>query len=223
MNNKKIGLLCDIDEGKWSFNMAYLNWARRFSRDVELISPLDTEVRDFDLLILPGGADVLPARYGEFLQVGTCGMPNFRYEQFDCETLPNYIQQGTPIFGICRGLQTLNVHFNGSLHQHIYGEPSSMKHRGELVQEIRTANGMFRVNSLHHQAIKKLGEDIVPIAYSITRRKGEKNPIDRYVEAIKHTKRSIVAVQFHPEELCYQKDAVATTQWVDNLVRSIIR
>jgi putative glutamine amidotransferase len=218
----KIGLLADIEDNKWSFNMAYMTWARRFCGNVELISPLDKDLRtDLDLLILPGGADVLPFRYGEHLKNGYCGMPNFRYEEFDMVMLPQYVDQETPIFGICRGLQTLNVHFKGSLHQHIFDEPNS-RFRTDTVHKIRTAKGYFDVNSMHHQAIKKLGQDLTSIAASVEIEKKKPEKL-RYIEGIRHNNLPIAAVQFHPEELCFNPKANQATEWVDNLVLSIAK
>ena len=119
---------------------------------------------------------------------------------FDVNVLPHYVAKGVPVFGICRGLQTLNVYFGGTLNQHINHEYST-KSRQELVHDIyiyrqginifTKNNKLGKVNSLHHQSIKDLGENLVKLAVSD----------DETVEAIKHRTLPIAAVQWHPEEI----------------------
>jgi putative glutamine amidotransferase len=219
----RIGLVADINDNKFLFNRVYFDYARRFSTDVLLISPLDEEIFDIDFLMLPGGADVLPLRYGKVLRPGLCGTPNWNYEFFDSEMLPYYIENKVKIFGICRGLQTLNVHFNGTLHQHVFNEPYSSKGRDEIVHSIITNNSQFLpVNSLHHQTINKCADDFEPIAWSFTQDKNNKKEKKlKYIEAIKHKYLPIAAVQFHPEELITNRKADETTSWVDSLILSL--
>lgn len=91
-------------------------------------------------------------------------------------------------------VQTINVHFGGTLHQHINSEYSS-ESRGQLVHQIVTKEGRkFKTNSLHHQAINKPGDGIVIEAWTAT--KGDGN-----IEAISHKTYPLFGVQFHPEEI----------------------
>lgn len=91
-----------------------------------------------------------------------------------------------------------NVHFGGTLNQHIYHD-SSVKSRQELVHGIYKPNVVqknkhtlyCKVNSLHHQSIKQLGEGLEIIAIAD----------DDHVEAIMHNQLPIYAVQYHPEEI----------------------
>ena len=126
--------------------------------------------------------------------------------------------------GICRGLQTINVHYNGSLNQHVWSEPNS-SYRSQLVHDIRTSDGLLAVNSLHHQTIKQKGDGIVTLAVSLTKKEKKEPQKDRYIEAIRHKEDRVAAVQFHPEELFDSGEAKAkeTTAWVDNLVKSIMK
>jgi gamma-glutamyl-gamma-aminobutyrate hydrolase PuuD len=171
---------------------------------------------DIDLLLLPGGPDVNPQRYGEIPSVFNTRQSN-QLEFFDENVLPEYINSNIPIFGICRGFQSLVVHFGGSLEQHMFSlHPHSVKHRGELVDEVeftddisddmktylslylpgindngnRTTKQVQPVNSIHHQCVKDPGETVII---------GESE--DGTAEVMHHPDLRIAGVQYHPEEL----------------------
>lgn len=148
---------------------------------------------DVDALMLPGGADIWSYRYNESSSSWAM-RPDTFLEKFDREYLPGYIGK-VPIMGICRGLQTLNVHFGGSLHQHLKKHPYSQDDN-DLVHEIFHHDGKFEVNSFHHQGIKVLAPNLINIGVSATDR----------VEAIQDEKLRIAAVQWHPERMYTPKD-----------------
>lgn len=194
---KKIGIVAwGTGENSFGVTKPYLNFFSDFGM-VEMINPFDDfNIRDLDLLVLPGGPDVNPVRYNTRPSVWT-GKPCHFLEYFDTYVLPKYIAKGVPIFGICRGLQTLNVHFNGTLNQHINHEYST-KSRQEEVHSVykpglpkNKHSCIQKVNSLHHQSIKKLGQDLTILGVSD----------DNHVEAIVHDTLPIAAVQWHPEEI----------------------
>jgi putative glutamine amidotransferase len=168
-----------------------MNLASMFG-EVHVLTP-DTPIMDLDLLILPGGEDVKPEAYDQ--KPGyMAGNNNPMLEEFDAMKLSAYIDKHTPIFGICRGLQTLNVNFGGTICQHIYKHPTnSREDGGELVHKV-TGKGIktFEVNSRHHQAIGLLGRGLEAILYCKE---------DRYIESIKHKELPIIAVQWHPEDI----------------------
>ena len=142
-----------------------------------------------DALLLPGGADVASNRYSWFPHIYS-GNPNAYLEHFDTQILPGLIGR-MPIFGICRGLQTLNVVLGGTLRQHLWSHPYS-KNKTDAVHEIKTrTTENFKVNSFHHQAIGKLGRNLQIEATSL----------DGVVEAISDRNQKIFAVQWHPERL----------------------
>jgi putative glutamine amidotransferase len=125
--------------------------------------------------------------------------------------VPAAIAAGTPLFGVCRGLQEMNVALGGSLHQQVHAEPGLMDHRephGEAIDvqfatrhEVRLVPGSAfaqwaggttaQVNSLHGQGIKRLGEGLVPEALAP----------DGLVEGVRvaNARAFAFGVQWHPE------------------------
>lgn len=198
---KRIGIVgWKVGENSIGITQPYYEFFNFFG-DVEILSP-NHRVRNLDLLVLPGGGDVNPVRYGAIPRLYT-GSANPILEWFDTIMLPKYIEKGVPIFGICRGLQTLNVHFKGTLYQHKPHEYSDP--RTELVHGVKQffdtkklimsqkELGSFRVNSMHHQSIKELGNGLLPTLIHAK---------DGTVEGIMHKTLPIFGVQYHPEEIC---------------------
>ena len=207
---KRIGIVITKQEsGLMSLPAAYSNFIANWGIPVPIFA-YDRKVHtDIDLLILPGGADVDPVRYGQ-RPIFQSGNPNIQLEDWDRYMLQQYVDANIPIFGICRGFQTLNVHFGGTLTQHInqeYSEPRD-KLVDTLVGSTDNFDNMFKyfdhieakvfklkVNSLHHQGITKadrLGFN-VKIIYT--------NSVFNNVEAFWVKDKPIVAVQWHPEEI----------------------
>ena len=146
--------------------------------DVYLITPYTNDDRflDADVLVIPGGADVDPSRYGERPNYWT-QRSNPHFEYLDTHFLPKWIETGKPIIGICRGMQTLNVALGGSLFQDIKGHIGNPNKREERHHDIYTEiyskeEGIdFRIygtNSYHHQAVKALGAGMEIIGWSHT-------------------------------------------------------
>lgn len=201
MNKKKlIGIPAwDIKPGEhFGVTIPYLMWAEQFGTVVFLTPDYQPEI---DLVILPGGADVDTLRYNETPSY-TTSRPNHYLELFDKVSLPVYVERKTPIFGICRGLQTLNVHFGGSLKQNLlYHETSSSTNDvdvhsvftarnsgGELV---KGGKSLFKVGSWHHQSADRIGKNLVIDLVSD----------DLEVEALYHKELPFAAVQWHPERV----------------------
>jgi putative glutamine amidotransferase len=106
-----------------------------------------------------------------------------------------------PVLGICRGLHLINVAMGGTLHQHIpehvlVGEAAPTERHGlEIVPDsvlARLYPDAIQINSLHHQTIDRLGDDLRITAHA---------DIDRTIEGIEHLRKPVVAVQWHPEYL----------------------
>ena len=155
----------------------------------------------YDGLLLCGGSDIDPSRYGEEPS-GSRGMDPDR-DEAEWALLRAYIQARKPIMGICRGHQLINVFFGGSLWQDIPEADLHVRKNGRDESHSVIAvegsilhgcyGGEFFVNSSHHQAIKKLGRGLRATAYWE----------EKYVEAIEHIDLPIVAVQWHPERMCF--------------------
>jgi putative glutamine amidotransferase len=154
----------------------------------------------FDGLLLAGGEDVDPPLYGETARPGIGGINRRRDEQ-ELGLIAAARRRGAPIFGICRGLQVVNVACGGTLVQDIPTEiPSPVEHdvrrpRDAMAHAVTVSaggalpSGTFAVNSRHHQAIARLGGGLSATARSA----------DGLIEAIEGD--GIVAVQWHPENL----------------------
>ena len=195
MSRKIIGIVgWKTGDNSFGVTVPYFEYLSKFG-DVVIISP--DQYTKVDLLVLPGGKDVNPARYNQRPKLTTSD-PNMILEYFDLYVLPEYIKNNVPIFAICRGLQTLNVFFGGTLKQHIPYHPYSSLSRDEKVHEVfivdqeiaKRFKGKIKTNSMHHQSIDKLGEGIEIVMKSQ----------DDIIEAIKHINKPIYAVQYHPEE-----------------------
>jgi putative glutamine amidotransferase len=166
---------------------------------VDLV-PGTRELPDLDGLLLPGGWDVDPSFYGESRDEKTEDTDP-ELDETELSLFRQARERHLPILGICRGQQVINVAMGGSLVQHLEGHEvrelgrSHLAHAIEIdpSSELGRAAGehQVRVNSLHHQAIKRLGEGLQQTA------RGE----DGAVEGVESDDGLIVAVQCHPEEL----------------------
>jgi gamma-glutamyl-gamma-aminobutyrate hydrolase PuuD len=158
-----------------------------------IIPPMSLEeytriFKTLDGILLPGGPDIDTKRYNERSFYYT-GSPQPLLEHFDNEILPEILDKRIPVFGICRGFQSLNIIFGGTLNQHLFWHPYSST-KDHLVHEVEIfGNKKYKVNSFHHQGIKKLAPDFDIIAVSK----------DGIIEAIQHKTLKIAGVQWHPE------------------------
>jgi putative glutamine amidotransferase len=164
-------------------------------------------VHELDGLVLQGGADVSPLSYGsEPLRPGWAG--DRVRDLYEIELLWEFIIQGKPVLGICRGAQLLNVAFGGTLYQDLPTEMGTgERHRDEALYDevvhpvsllhdswlraLYDGTPVASVNSIHHQAVRKLGKDMTVEAVS---------PADGIIEAIRWKGSGFaIGVQWHPE------------------------
>jgi putative glutamine amidotransferase len=114
-------------------------------------------------LVLPGGGDMHPTRYGHSPHAELRDVDPER-EEFEHELARAAVAEGVPVLGICLGLQVLVVALGGTLHQHIPDLPAAVAHEGEgtTTHEIRLdpaarltrilGTATLETNSSHHQA-----------------------------------------------------------------------
>ncbi len=160
----------------------------------------EPEPEKYDALILSGGGDVDPQRYGE--ENTACFGVDPARDEAEFRLIEAYLRAGKPIMGICRGHQVLNVYFGGSLTQHL---PSAEKHvptkAGDSAHATRALPGSFPaalygerfpVNSAHHQGIARLAPDLEAVQWAE----------DGVIEACRHKSLPVYSVQWHPERMC---------------------
>ncbi|MGH7534343.1 MAG: gamma-glutamyl-gamma-aminobutyrate hydrolase family protein [Gemmatimonadales bacterium] len=167
--------------------------------------------RRLDGLLLPGGVDVDPTTYGE-PTLTDCGRLDPDRDRVELQFARWAITDAKPVFGLCRGLQLVNVALGGTLYQDIARQrPGAIKHdyfptagfaRDHLAHEVRVDGGSrlsalvgpspLRVNSMHHQGIKDLAPGLVACGFAP----------DGLIEAIESSAHQfLVGVQWHPETL----------------------
>ena len=171
---------------------------------------------ELDGLVLQGGTDIAPQMYGEEpLRPEWAGDPE--RDRYEIDLLKRFLSLGKPILGICRGQQLINVALGGTLYQdtetqkpgaHVHQDIAvydDKYHHVEILPGTRLAAlypGVQRakVNSLHHQAVNRLGDGLAVEAHSAE---------DGVIEAIRLKGPQYVAgVQWHPEFLHGRNDGV---------------
>lgn len=190
----------NLGENSFGCTKHYLSWIAEFGTP-RILMPQDDIIK-LDLLILPGGADLSPSSYGEVPGFYTSNHDTFK-EYFYANKLQQYIDNDTPIFGICLGFQMLNAKFGGKLTQDLPGHPNSpdrfqVGHKIKFV--LPGTKGTMEVNSHHHQGV--LESQVAPgfKVLAVEDFKKEDEGVDKVVEAIVHETKPIHAVQWHPEE-----------------------
>ena len=177
--------------------------------ELQLVNPHDARrahAEEFDGILFAGGQDVDPEFYGEETRYATVEVDRAR-DEFEMALLDRALDLRLPVLGICRGIQMINVKFGGTLYQELAeemngghrqeGSRSAVKHGVTVTdpdsQLAEVVAGSCRVNTLHHQAIKRLGRGLKVTAHSE----------DGLVEAVESADDYpfLVAVQWHPEEL----------------------
>lgn len=147
----------------------------------------------FDGVLLPGGADLEPGRYGAEPAPHTTDTVAFQ-DDFDLGVTNALLGTDIPVLAICRGMQVLNVALGGTLHQHL---PEAMHHNSIHPVTVKPGSRLhgivgaerIEVSSYHHQAIDRLGADLTVTASA-----------GGVIEAVEHRRADIVAVQWHPED-----------------------
>ncbi|MEV6118251.1 gamma-glutamyl-gamma-aminobutyrate hydrolase family protein [Streptomyces sp. NPDC052109] len=193
--------------GVWELDAALLpaGYPRLVQRAGGLAAMLPPDAPDraartvarLDGLVIAGGPDVDPARYGAERDPRT-GPPAPARDAWELALIEAALEAGTPVLGICRGMQLLNVALGGTLVQHLAGHaevvgvfgghpvkpvPGSL-YAGIVPEELT-------VPTYHHQAVDRLGAGLVPSAHAA----------DGTVEAVElpADRGWVLGVQWHPE------------------------
>ena len=199
-------------EGKEYVPPRYISGIENNNGEAVMISrstPLDeieSIVAKLDGMLFSGGVDVDPRHYGAEREP-ECGKSNLMRDQLELALLDILMQRCTPILGICRGLQIINVGLGGTLtqdvpkrygvvHQQENNEKSPFWHDlkivpGTKLHEIMGAETIL-TDSYHHQCIDKLAPGLKPNAYSM----------EGFIEGFELAEgpQFLLAMQWHPEK-----------------------
>ncbi|MEW1696960.1 gamma-glutamyl-gamma-aminobutyrate hydrolase family protein [Streptomyces sp. NPDC093249] len=209
MSQPLIGVTTYLDRARWGvWDMRAALLPERYPRLVReggglaVMLPPDVPgaaaavVARLDGLVVAGGADVEPVRYGAEPDPRT-GPPARERDAWELALIDAALASGTPLLGICRGMQLLNVARGGTLTQHLDGHVEAVgvigRHTvkpvpgslyGSLVPEAA------EVPTYHHQAVDRLGAGLAPSAHAE----------DGTVEAVELAAPAwALGVQWHPE------------------------
>lgn len=143
-----------------------------------------------DGLLLSGGGDIHPARFGQNIASHRLSIDPIRDEE-EQALFHAFFTRGKPILGICRGIQAVNVFLGGTLRQHIEGHGQSC-HKVRCAPRLAALVGAApTVNSYHHQAVGAVAPSLHAAAWAE----------DGTVEALLHDSAPILGVQWHPERM----------------------
>jgi putative glutamine amidotransferase len=176
--------------------------------EIVVLAPGSEPEGRLDGVVLGGGLDVDPARYGRETRSDANVEIDPERDSTDFAAFEKARQEEAPVLGICRGMQLVNVALGGTLHQDIPSErPSEIVHEvpgqhperrdhkvavkpGTRLSEIARA-AEIDVNSRHHQAVERLAPGIEVSAVAP----------DGLIEAFESARPWLLAVQWHPENL----------------------
>ena len=167
-------------------------------------------IQSLDGLLLSGGSDLDPGYYGEE-PVPELGVTLPERDAFEMTLVGLALRRGMPVFGICRGMQVLNVALGGTLYQDLPSqwERDVLKHRQDTpkwqpTHEVRVEDGSYvagvmdrevvKVNSYHHQGVKDLARGLLATGRS-------SDGVVEAVEAVDVSERWLLGVQWHAEAM----------------------
>lgn len=194
----------------------YTQCLRKAGADVRILKPdlffIKQYIHECNGFLFPGGADISPSLYGAS-PTKECGRPNSVRDTFETALLHAVLEIQKPVLCICRGMQLLNVVQGGTLHQDIRKLQTyphqDLFHKNNVTHPILLAENSrlesifmqqeIKVNSLHHQAVAKIGKNLIATAFSP----------EGFVEALEDNTRDtfVMGVQWHPEHMAAKHPA----------------
>lgn len=196
---------------------AYVDSVRNAGGRAVLLPPggTDAEAREtvagLDGLVVSGGPDIDPARYGAARHPKT-QRPVHTRDAWDLAVTRSALTLGVPMLAICRGMQVLNVCLGGTLHQHVsdligherhngpatgFGQHSVRVTEGSALAAVLPAGEYFDVPTHHHQSVDLVGDGLTAVAWEE----------DGLIEAIEPGPSQlgglpgfVLGVQWHPEQ-----------------------
>jgi putative glutamine amidotransferase len=220
-----IGITTYDDQAAWRgwnaraslLPFAYVDAVRRGGGRPVLLPPGGSaaEAREtiagLDGIVVSGGPDIDPARYGAARHPQT-QPPVHARDAWDLAVVDSALALGVPMLAICRGMQVLNVLRGGTLHQHLpdlvgherhngpstgFGQHSVQVAEGSFLSTVQSAGSFFDVPTHHHQGIDLLGDGLTPVAW-------EEDGLIEAVEAgpseLGGMSGFVLGVQWHPEQ-----------------------
>lgn len=187
-------------------NNDYIQAIKKYRGTPKPLYPKDS-IGGIDGLLLTGGPDIHPSRFGEEKHPALESVNEVR-DKWELALYEEASKENIPVFGICRGIQIMNVAMGGSLYQDIPSQfTTHLTHKilenkddswhcieiqpDSLLNQI-TGDTIAVVNSRHHQAIKCIGDELVATAQSK----------DGVIEVLEDTSKQFVfGVQYHPERM----------------------
>ena len=197
------------------YRKALGNAATTLEYEIEIVDLSSQNLaNEVDGILFTGGADIQPARYGKQDEEYLCSEIDESRDQIEFRIADEAEKNDTPVLGICRGLQLLNVHrggtlitdieaFGGSSHRKVDGFDARHNIRIEPGSYLRRilSEGEGEVNSAHHQAVERVGDGLTASARATG---------DGTIEALEWEdatgKPFLLAVQWHPERMDFSEN-----------------
>ena len=181
--------------------------------DPGVLEHLDSLVPRIDALVLAGGGDVDPRRYGQPASADELYGIVPDHDEVEFAVADKVLSRELPVLAVCRGMQVVNVALGGTLHQHIGDDHWFVHHPVEVDAGTRLAKAsgeerLEQCHSVHHQAVDRLGDGLRITARSV----------DGVTEAYETDRGAwLVGVQWHPE------DNAGELSWQQSLYDDLVR
>ncbi len=198
--SKRVAFTYGREDPNWALKVVpYIQALQHAGLEPVLCLPgSDIHLKNFAGLVLGGGADICPSRYGQTAEPET-EPPEVERDEMEMDLLSEATGSGMPHLAICRGLQLFNIFHGGTLRQHIgeahrqrgVADAHAVTVAGESKLGLMVGLPEFTVNSRHHQAVDAVAPSLLVSARAA----------DGTIEGLESPGHPFaVAVQWHPED-----------------------